>query len=70
MGNFGVVKRFHMHEGVKMGKLYYIGNANVGANTNIGGAGHTITAHYDGSKKIQRNGGEDVSSDRINAVAP
>ena len=58
MGNFGEVKDSTLHEGVKMGHFSYIGNANVGANTNIGAG--TITANYDGEKKNATQIGEDV----------
>ena len=58
MGNFGEVKDSTLHEGVKMGHFSYIGNANVGANTNIGAG--TITANYDGEKKHTTEVGEDV----------
>ena len=58
MGNFGEVKDSTLHEGVKMGHFSYIGNANIGANTNIGAG--TITANYDGEKKHQTTIGEDV----------
>jgi len=58
MGNFGEVKDSTLHEGVKMGHFSYIGNANVGANTNIGAG--TITANYDGEKKNATDIGEDV----------
>jgi len=58
MGNFGEVKDSTLHEGVKMGHFSYIGNANVGANTNIGAG--TITANYDGEKKNVTEIGEDV----------
>lgn len=58
MGNFGEVKDSTLHEGVKMGHFSYIGNANIGANTNIGAG--TITANYDGEKKHQTIIGEDV----------
>ena len=58
MGNFGEVKDSTLHEGVKMGHFSYIGNANVGANTNIGAG--TITANYDGEKKNSTEIGEDV----------
>jgi len=58
MGNFGEVKDSTLHEGVKMGHFSYIGNANVGANTNIGAG--TITANYDGEKKNATEIGEDV----------
>lgn len=58
MGNFGEVKDSTLHEGVKMGHFSYIGNANVGAHTNIGAG--TITANYDGEKKHATEIGEDV----------
>ena len=58
MGNFGEVKESTLEEGVKMGHFSYIGNAIVGANTNIGAG--TITANYDGERKNQTEIGEDV----------
>ncbi len=58
MGNFGEVKDSTLHEGVKMGHFSYIGNAKIGANTNIGAG--TITANYDGEKKNPTEIGEDV----------
>jgi bifunctional UDP-N-acetylglucosamine pyrophosphorylase / glucosamine-1-phosphate N-acetyltransferase len=69
MGNFGEVKDSILHEGVKMGHFSYIGNANVGARTNIGAG--TITANYDGEKKNPTDIGEDafIGSDTM-LVAP
>lgn len=58
MGNFGEVKDSTLSEGVKMGHFSYIGNATIGANTNIGAG--TITANYDGEKKSPTVIGEDV----------
>jgi bifunctional UDP-N-acetylglucosamine pyrophosphorylase/glucosamine-1-phosphate N-acetyltransferase len=58
MGNFGEVKDSTLHPGVKMGHFSYIGNAQIGANTNIGAG--TITANYDGEKKNPTEIGEDV----------
>ncbi len=58
MGNFGEVKDSTLHEGVKMGHFSYIGNANIGTNTNIGAG--TITCNYDGEKKHLTEIGEDV----------
>ena len=58
MGNFGEVKDSTLHEGVKLGHFSYIGNATIGANTNIGAG--TITANYDGEKKNPTEIGEDV----------
>ena len=69
MGNFGEVKDSTLHEGVKMGHFSYIGNANVGANTNIGAG--TITCNYDGVSKHPTEIGEDafIGSDTM-LVAP
>jgi len=58
MGNFGEVKDSHLSDGVKMGHFSYIGNAEIGANTNIGAG--TITCNYDGEKKHATEIGEDV----------
>ena len=58
MGNFGEIKDSTLSEGVKMGHFSYIGNAIIGANTNIGAG--TITANYDGVKKNPTEIGEDV----------
>jgi bifunctional UDP-N-acetylglucosamine pyrophosphorylase/glucosamine-1-phosphate N-acetyltransferase len=58
MGNFGEVKDSHLGEGVKMGHFSYIGNATIGANTNIGAG--TITCNFDGVNKNPTEIGEDV----------
>ncbi len=58
MGNFGEVKDSYLSDGVKMGHFSYIGNAQIGANTNIGAG--TITCNYDGEKKHATEIGEDV----------
>lgn len=58
MGNFGEVKDSYLAEGVKMGHFSYIGNAQIGANTNIGAG--TVTCNYDGEKKHATEIGEDV----------
>lgn len=69
MGNFGEVKDSTLHEGVKMGHFSYIGNAVIGANTNIGAG--TITCNYDGEKKHPTVIGEEafIGSDTM-LVAP
>jgi bifunctional UDP-N-acetylglucosamine pyrophosphorylase/glucosamine-1-phosphate N-acetyltransferase len=69
MGNFGEVKDSTLHEGVKMGHFSYIGNANIGARTNIGAG--TITCNFDGEKKHPTEIGEDafIGSDTM-LVAP
>ena len=58
MGNFGEVKDSTLHEGVKMGHFSYIGNAQIGAHTNIGAG--TITCNYDGERKHNTEIGEEV----------
>ena len=58
MGNFGEIKDSYLAPGVKMGHFSYIGNANIGANTNIGAG--TITCNFDGEKKNPTEIGEDV----------
>jgi bifunctional UDP-N-acetylglucosamine pyrophosphorylase / glucosamine-1-phosphate N-acetyltransferase len=69
MGNFGEIKDSTLHEGVKMGHFSYIGNADIGANTNIGAG--TITCNYDGERKHPTEIGEDafIGSDTM-LVAP
>ena len=58
MGNFGEVKDSYLADGVKMGHFSYIGNATIGANTNIGAG--TITCNFDGVNKNPTEIGEDV----------
>ena len=49
IGNFVELKKTHMGPGVKAGHLAYLGDANIGSDTNIGAG--TITCNYDGFKK-------------------
>jgi bifunctional UDP-N-acetylglucosamine pyrophosphorylase/glucosamine-1-phosphate N-acetyltransferase len=58
MGNFGEVKDSYLAPGVKMGHFSYIGNARIGAETNIGAG--TITCNYDGEQKHPTEIGEHV----------
>lgn len=58
MGNFGEVKDSTLEPGVKMGHFSYIGNARIGANTNIGAG--TITCNFDGERKHPTEIGENV----------
>lgn len=58
MGNFGEVKDSYLGPGVKMGHFSYIGNARIGAETNIGAG--TITCNFDGEKKHPTTIGEHV----------
>ncbi len=58
VGNFGEVKESYLGPGAKMGHFSYIGNARIGANTNIGAG--TITCNFDGEHKSETIIGEDV----------
>ncbi|AXC48312.1 bifunctional UDP-N-acetylglucosamine diphosphorylase/glucosamine-1-phosphate N-acetyltransferase GlmU [Paracoccus suum] len=49
VGNFVEVKNSQLAEGVKVGHLTYLGDAEIGAGTNIGAG--TITCNYDGVAK-------------------
>jgi len=49
VGNFVEVKKSRLGPGVKAGHLAYLGDAMIGAGSNIGAG--TITANYDGQKK-------------------
>ncbi len=49
MGNFGEVKNSYLGPGAKMGHFSYMGDAQVGADVNIGAG--TITCNYDGAHK-------------------
>jgi bifunctional UDP-N-acetylglucosamine pyrophosphorylase/glucosamine-1-phosphate N-acetyltransferase len=49
MGNFGEIKNSYLGPETKMGHFSYIGDAQIGANVNIGAG--TITCNYDGEKK-------------------
>lgn len=58
IGNFVELKKSVFHEGVKAGHLAYLGDAELGAKTNIGAG--TITANYDGVNKSKTTIGEKV----------
>src|SRR5205085_9623402 len=49
MGNFGEVKKSRLHQGVKMGHFSYIGDGDIGEETNIGEG--TINSNFDGVNK-------------------
>ena len=49
MGNFGEVKNSYLGPGTKMGHVSYIGDAQVGADVNVGAG--TITCNFDGVRK-------------------
>lgn len=58
VGNFVELKNAVMGEGAKAGHLSYLGDAEIGARTNIGAG--TITCNYDGANKFKTIMGEDV----------
>jgi len=58
LGNYAEVKNSWLGEGVHMGHFSYLGDAQVGAHSNI--AAGTITCNFDGKKKNATIIGEDV----------
>lgn len=69
VGNFVELKNTEMGEGAKAGHLSYLGDAVIGARTNIGAG--TITCNYDGANKHKTVMGEDVFIGSNNSlVAP
>ena len=69
VGNFVELKNAHLGEGAKAGHLAYLGDAEIGARTNIGAG--TITCNYDGANKFKTVLGEDVFIGSNNSlVAP
>lgn len=69
VGNFVELKNAHLGEGAKAGHLSYLGDAEIGARTNIGAG--TITCNYDGVNKWKTVLGEDVFIGSNNSlVAP
>jgi bifunctional UDP-N-acetylglucosamine pyrophosphorylase/glucosamine-1-phosphate N-acetyltransferase len=69
VGNFVELKNAHLGEGAKAGHLTYLGDAVIGARTNIGAG--TITCNYDGANKHKTVMGDDVFIGSNNSlVAP
>lgn len=58
IGNYAEVKNSRLGRGVKMGHFSYIGDAEVGEETNIGAG--TITCNFDGEKKNRTEIGRGV----------
>lgn len=58
IGNFVEVNRSTLHEGVKASHLTYIGDAEIGSETNIGAG--TITCNFDGFVKSRTTIGADA----------
>jgi bifunctional UDP-N-acetylglucosamine pyrophosphorylase / glucosamine-1-phosphate N-acetyltransferase len=58
LGNYAEVKNSRLGEGVRQHHMSYLGDAEVGAGTNVGAG--TITANYDGRRKSRTTIGEGV----------
>jgi bifunctional UDP-N-acetylglucosamine pyrophosphorylase / glucosamine-1-phosphate N-acetyltransferase len=58
IGNYAEVKNSRISERVRIGHVSYVGDATVGADTNIGAG--TITCNYDGKDKHRTTIGENV----------
>jgi bifunctional UDP-N-acetylglucosamine pyrophosphorylase / glucosamine-1-phosphate N-acetyltransferase len=58
VGNFVEIKNSRLEQGAKAGHLAYLGDARIGAESNIGAG--TITANYDGVNKHQTDIGKGV----------
>ena len=58
VGNFAELKNTRLGEGVKQHHVSYLGDAELGAGTNVGAG--TITANYDGVRKHRTTIGEGV----------
>lgn len=69
VGNYAELKNAVLHEGVKIGHVSYVGDAEIGAGTNIGAG--TITANYDGVAKhrTEIGPGAFIGSDSV-LIAP
>ncbi len=58
VGNFVELKDADLHDGVKCAHLTYLGDSEIGENTNIGCM--TVTANYDGFNKMHTSIGKNV----------
>jgi bifunctional UDP-N-acetylglucosamine pyrophosphorylase/glucosamine-1-phosphate N-acetyltransferase len=69
IGNFAEVKESRLKQGVKMGHFGYVGDASVGANTNLGAG--LVTCNFDGVDKHRTEIGDNafIGSDTM-LVAP
>jgi len=69
IGNFVEIKKSTLEDGVKAGHLAYMGDAEIGARTNVSCG--VITANYDGKSKFKTIVGADVMiGSNVNLVAP
>ncbi len=58
IGNYVEIKNSRLSSGVRAGHVSYLGDATIGAGTNIGAG--TVTANYDGARKHPTRIGENV----------
>lgn len=58
IGNFVEIKKSHLKKGAKVNHLSYVGDAEIGENSNIGAG--TITCNYDGFNKFKTTIGDNV----------
>lgn len=58
IGNFSEIKNSTFAENVRMGHFSYVGDASIGARTNIGAG--VVTCNFDGTSKHPSDVGEDV----------
>ncbi len=58
IGNYAEIKNSRLGQRVKQHHMSYLGDADIGAGTNVGAG--TITANYDGTAKHRTTIGEDV----------
>lgn len=58
IGNFVEIKKSHLKRGAKVNHLSYVGDAEIGEDSNIGAG--TITCNYDGYNKFQTTIGKNV----------
>ena len=69
IGTFVETKNAHLGEGAKVPHLSYVGDADIGAGSNIGAG--TIVANYDGVKKHRTKVGKDARTGANNVfIAP
>jgi bifunctional UDP-N-acetylglucosamine pyrophosphorylase / glucosamine-1-phosphate N-acetyltransferase len=58
IGNFVEIKKSHLKRGAKVNHLSYVGDSEIGENSNIGAG--TITCNYDGYNKFKTKIGDNV----------
>ena len=68
IGNFSEIKNSLLERGVKMGHFGYVGDADIGANANLGAG--MVTCNYDGVTKHRTNVGAGALIGRIPCLSP